>query len=114
MIQPMIENAISHGLEGMENGGIVLLEIFEQDSDLHIKISDNGKGMTPKELENLKIRINTKDETRTRSIGLYNINQRLHLCYGSDCQLHISSIKGQQTSFLLTLPLDKIKEGKQQ
>ena len=112
MIQPIIENAISHGLEGLENGGIVLLEIFEQDACLHIQISDNGKGMTPEKLENLKIRLSTKDETRTRSIGLYNINQRLHLCYGSDCQLQISSIKGQQTSFLLTLPLDKIKEGK--
>lgn len=111
MIQPIIENSISHGLEGMESGGIVLLEIFEQDSSLHIQISDNGKGMSPEELENLKIRINTKDETRTRSIGLYNINQRLHLCYGSDCQLQISSIKGQKTTFLLTFPLDKIKEG---
>lgn len=111
MIQPIIENSISHGLEGMESGGIVLLEIFEQNSSLHIQISDNGKGMSPEELENLKIRINTKDETRTRSIGLYNINQRLHLCYGSDCQLQISSIKGQKTTFLLTFPLDKIKEG---
>ena len=39
----------------MENGGIVLLEIFEQDACLHIQISDNGKGMTPEKLENLKI-----------------------------------------------------------
>lgn len=110
MIQPIIENSISHGLEGMESGGIVTLEVFEQDTYLHIRISDNGKGMTDQELNDLKIRINTKDETRTRSIGLYNINQRLQLCYGSDCQLQIHSIQGRQTTFLLTLPLDKIKE----
>ena len=110
MIQPIIENAISHGLEGMESGGHILLKIRENGKFLIIRISDNGKGMTPEELDALRERIRTKDETRTRSIGLYNINQRLQLFYDPDCHLQIESIAGTKTTFTLNLPLDKIKE----
>ena len=110
MLQPIIENAISHGLEGMESNGHILLEMQEDYGFLLIRISDNGKGMTPEELSALLIRIDTRDETRTRSIGLYNINQRLQLFYGPACKLHIESTAGVKTSFTLRLPLDKIKE----
>ena len=110
MLQPIIENSISHGLEGMESGGHILLEIREDYGFLLIRISDNGKGMTPEELEALLVRIATRDETRTRSIGLYNINQRLQLFYGPNCKLQIESTAGVKTTFALRLPLDKIKE----
>lgn len=110
MLQPIIENSISHGLEGMESGGRILLEIREDYGFLMIRISDNGKGMTPEELDALLIRIATRDETRTRSIGLYNIDQRLQLFYGPNCKLHIESTAGVKTTFTLRLPLDKIKE----
>ncbi len=110
MLQPIIENSISHGLEGMESGGHILLEIREDYGFLMIRISDNGKGMTPEELDALLIRIATRDETRTRSIGLYNIDQRLQLFYGPNCKLHIESTAGVKTTFTLRLPLDKIKE----
>lgn len=110
MLQPIIENAISHGLEGMEQGGLILLEIREDYGFLLIRISDNGKGMTPEELEALLVRIATRDETRTRSIGLYNIDQRLQLFYGPACKLQVESTAGIKTTFTLRLPLDKIKE----
>ena len=110
MLQPIIENSISHGLEGMESGGHILLEIREDYGFLMIRISDNGKGMTPDELEALLVRIATRDETRTRSIGLYNIDQRLQLFYGPGCKLQIESTAGVKTTFTLRLPLDKIKE----
>ena len=110
MLQPIIENSISHGLEGMESGGHILLEIREDYGFLMIRISDNGKGMTPEELDALLVRIATRDETRTRSIGLYNIDQRLQLFYGPNCKLHIESTAGVKTTFTLRLPLDKIKE----
>lgn len=110
MLQPIIENSIFHGLEDMESGGHILLEIREDYGFLLIRISDNGKGMTPEELEALLVRIATRDETRTRSIGLYNIDQRLQLFYGPGCKLHIESTADVKTTFTLRMPLDKIKE----
>lgn len=110
MLQPIVENSISHGLDGMDSGGKILLEIFEEETDLIIRISDNGKGMTKEELESFMQRMTDHDETRTRSIGLSNINHRLSLCYGSDCQLHMESALNCGTCTILKLPLSKIKE----
>lgn len=111
LLQPVVENSISHGLEGVDCNGRILLEIQEENNAfLCIRISDNGRGMSQEELNELRYRIITKDETRTRSIGLYNINQRLQLFYGSDCQLRIDSIQHVKTTVTLWLPLNKIKE----
>ena len=113
MLQPIVENAISHGLEGRDTDGQILLEIFEDDPKdpqfLNIHVKDNGSGMTAEELEALRIRVATKDETRTRSIGLYNIDQRLQLCYGPDCRLEIYSTPGVGTTVCLHLPISKVR-----
>ena len=65
--------------------------------------------MTADELEALRVRVAAKDETRTRSIGLYNIDQRLQLCYGPDCRLEIYSTPGAGTTVSLRLPIAKVK-----
>lgn len=113
MLQPIVENAISHGLEGRETDGQIVLEIFEDDTAspqfLCIHIKDNGNGMTAQELEALRIRVATRDETRTRSIGLYNIDQRLLLCYGPNCRLEIYSTLGVGTTVCLRLPIGKVR-----
>ena len=109
LLQPIVENAISHGLEGADDKkGQIEMKIYKDETYLHISISDNGIGMTKDELYNLKQKIMTKDDTKTRSIGLYNINQRISLCYGPKCHLNISSILGEKTTVSLQLPLDKI------
>ena len=113
MLQPIVENAISHGLEGRDNDGQIVLEIFPDHSQdpqfLCIHVKDNGCGMTSEELKSLRKRVATKDETRTRSIGLYNIDQRLQLCYGPDCRLEIYSTPGAGTTVCLRLPIVKVR-----
>lgn len=113
MLQPIVENAISHGLEGRDTDGQIILEIYEDDPQdpqfLCIHVKDNGCGMTADELEALRVRVATKDETRTRSIGLYNIDQRLQLCYGPDCRLGIYSTPGAGTTVCLRLPIAKVR-----
>ncbi len=93
MLQPIVENSISHGLKGMDIGGLITMKIYRTRGELCIFVSDNGKGMTCEELLELREKINWKDESRTRSIGLYNINQRLLLCYGAKYRLEITSEK---------------------
>lgn len=113
MLQPIVENAISHGLEGRDTDGQIVLEIYEDHPQnpqfLCIHVKDNGCGMTADELEALRVRVSTKDETRTHSIGLYNIDQRLQLCYGPDCRLEIYSTPGAGTTVSLRLPIAKVK-----
>lgn len=109
LLQPIVENAISHGLENVEENGTVDIKIFEQDDTcLCIDISDNGAGMSEKELMQLRKNISEKDTSRTQSIGLYNINQRIQLCYGPEYSLSVNSIRGKGTIVSLRLPLNKL------
>lgn len=107
LLQPIVENSISHGLEGYDDAtGKIILCISKDDTYLYIDISDNGIGMTKEQLECLRKKISRKDSTLTQSIGLYNINQRIRLCYGDDYQLQIFSELGKGTVIRLTLPLN--------
>lgn len=110
LLQPIVENSISHGLKDMESGGLITLAITEEAELLNIRITDNGSGMTTEEREKLLHKINTYDETKTKSIGLSNINHRLVLCYGTGYHFEIESIPNCSTAVTLKLPLCKIKE----
>lgn len=106
LIQPIVENAIAHGLEEVESNGQIMIEVYTKGKDiLHIDISDNGCGMSPETLEKIRIRIETPHLNSNRSIGLYNINQRIRLCYGTQYGLAIDSTKGKGTKVSLILPL---------
>ncbi len=110
LLQPIVENAFSHGLESTEENGKIRVSIKEEaDALLCITISDNGIGMTKEELEQLRTRVHTMDMTRTRSIGLSNINQRIRLRYGPEYGIHFISEPGQGTSVILKLPLEKLE-----
>lgn len=109
LLQPIIENAILHGLEGVQGRGEIHISVHtDQEEFLFIEVRDNGEGMTQEILENLRKTIQIKDETKTRSIGLYNINQRISLCYGPAYGMKIDSQLGVGTCVSLKLPLEKI------
>lgn len=112
LLQPIVENAILHGLEDIEHGGIITLSIYKKtpaDRELlFIDISDNGNGMTEEVLEQLRHDIEVRDMSKSKSIGLYNINQRIKLCYGDTCRLHVYSEYQQGTTVRLMLPVDKM------
>ncbi|MGN1142710.1 MAG: sensor histidine kinase [Oliverpabstia sp.] len=109
LLQPIVENAILHGLEGIQGRGEILITVYTKNEEfLFIDVSDNGEGMNQEELENLRKTIQIKDETKTRSIGLYNINQRITLCYGSEYGMEIDSQQGVGTRVSLKLPFEKI------
>lgn len=110
LLQPIVENAFSHGLENTEEKGEIHVSIQEEsDAFLCITITDNGIGMTEEELENLRIRVQTMDMTRTRSIGLSNIHQRIRLRYGPEYGIRFISAPGEGTSVILKLPLEKLE-----
>lgn len=106
LLQPIVENAIIHGLEqAEENGYIEITVAVPENKLLQIAITDNGCGMSEKELETLKIRMAQKTMDRTCSIGLCNINQRIRLYYGDLYGMTIESTPGKGTCIMLNLPV---------
>ena len=111
LMQPLIENAILHGLEEKEEGGLVRICIEkgilqkngEQKETLVICVSDNGCGMDGDELQELRVHMEQASKDK-RSIGLYNVNQRIRLSYGAPFEMKIESQKGEGTAITLVLP----------
>ena len=107
LIQPIVENSIIHGLEEVESNGMIHINITtNQDNDtVIIAVSDNGIGLTNEELDKLLTRIRSREKRSTSSIGLFNIYQRIQLCYGIDYGLTITSAPNEGTTVSIILPL---------
>lgn len=109
LVQPIVENAMAHALEKVEEAGWINIKVYtKEDEYLHIDISDNGCGMDKDTLEQLKIKLNTPNLKLNQSIGLYNINQRIKLCYGAEYGLFIESTPDVGTKVCLLLPLIEV------
>lgn len=106
LIQPIVENTIAHGLEEADGDGQIRIEVYTKKKEiLHIEISDNGCGMSSEKLMALREKIDTPHLNISRNIGLYNINQRIRLCYGPEYGIMIDSEAGEGTKVSLILPL---------
>ena len=109
LLQPIVENALLHGLEETEAGGMIVIMAHKKQENnqciLRIDISDNGCGMEANVLKELRKNIEVKNISRTRSIGLFNINQRMKLTYGNAYGLRIYSHEGEGTLIRLRIPL---------
>lgn len=101
LLQPIVENAILHGLEEVESGGRIVVDIHRDTNNpdtLIIAISDNGCGMDADTLNNMRINLEKGNISKRYGIGLYNINQRIRLCYGTGYGLSIDSEEGSGTT----------------
>ena len=104
LLQPVVENAILHGLESKTEDGMITIQIASADATLLITIKDNGQGMTNEELDALRDRIRNHPSSDTHSIGLYNIKQRISLFYGEGYYMEIDSAIGAGTTVRLKIP----------
>lgn len=106
LLQPIVENAIVHGLENVDAIGHLTINVQVQSELLLIQIRDNGDGMSGEDLQKLRERIRNHDPEDTHSIGLYNIDQRIHLLYGEEYGLEVESVLHEGTCVTLRLPAD--------
>ncbi|MBR0599305.1 sensor histidine kinase [Sinanaerobacter chloroacetimidivorans] len=103
-IQPLVENGIVHGLERKRGGGTLKISIWEEDESVCVKVSDDGVGFDTSRID---LEAESDDgQTRHNHVALANINRRIHLLYGQQYGMTISSEPGKGTDVMLTLPID--------
>jgi sensor histidine kinase YesM len=108
LLQPLVENAIYHGLNS-HNGGEITITAVERPNEIAVYIIDNGEGMSEQKLLEVKASIlKPVNEEYQEGIGLRNVNRRLQLHYGDRHQLQIQSEWKVRTELMLTLP--KVKK----
>lgn len=103
LIQPLVENAISHGLEGITYPGFIRLTITKEGHDVVIVVQDNGSGIPPQKLKQLQKKIQTPSTYAKRNIGLANVNHRVKMFYGADYGLTIESVSNSGTQVTLRI-----------
>lgn len=110
-IQPLVENAVFHGLERKRDNGTVVISIEKTSTRLFIRVTDNGIGMDASAVSSLNQRLRSgvpvtdELENVTESgIGLINVSQRIHSIYGHSYGANISSTIGLGTEIEITLP----------
>lgn len=109
LLQPIVENAIVHGIEGIRGNGILEISIYEQESSLNVEISDNGCGITKEKLEKINSILKgtteiDKSEVKHKSIGISNINERIKIFYGKRYGVRIFSKVNFGTRVIVNLP----------
>lgn len=108
MLQPLVENAVFHGLEQkMGNGEVKVVVRRKWDNFIMFLVQDNGCGIKMEQLQH--IRENLDDKMSKKGIGLANIYQRLKLFYGEEVVFKIKSRVGEGTSVMIVVP-DHVKE----
>lgn len=103
-IQPLVENAIQHGLEEMVGACYISVQLYFEDTLLKIIVLDNGPGIAKKTIGQI---YDGNVKTKGSGIGLYNINERIQLMFGEKYDVKIESEKQKGTKVIITLPFMK-------
>lgn len=106
VIQPLVENAIYHGIDMKKEAGKLCIECSKFEDKVLISVSDNGIGIKKQDLEELRKNLeNSIDRKINKSIGLINVNSRLKLYYGENCSLSIESDYDIGTKVYFKIPI---------
>ena len=102
-IQPLLENAIYHGMEGMYEDGEIEIRIYEKEGAIKIEVADNGPGMTAEKLDYI-MHNKVISSKRGSGIGVRNVNERIQLIYGKNYGITIASELDEGTVATITIP----------
>lgn len=105
IIQPIVENAIFHGIEAKEEPGLIVVESTIMDEALLITVSDDGIGMNEQELRQLYERFDNREYQNGKSIGIMNVQNRIKINFGEKYGLTVESETGIGTSVTMKLPV---------
>lgn len=108
-LQPLVENAIVHGLEKVSRKGLIQVKLVQTEERILITVSDDGIGMSPEQLDTMNERMKSMYISGSRrnghnSIAVNNINARIKLTFGDAYGIFYRSMEGEGTDAVLTIP----------
>lgn len=112
-LQPVVENAIMHGLEPKEDGGRITITARQAGDRIRIDIQDTGVGMKVSGIDHF-LEGNRSGRGHTTGLGLSNAHRRLKYCFGDSSGVEISSVYGEGTTVTVWIPLQNEKSERSQ
>ncbi len=109
ILQPLVENAIYHGIKYKEGKGLIRIRGFRKGDQMILLVQDDGKGMDVEALAHI-FEKHTRD-TRSNGVGLNNVNERIQLYYGEEYGISFQSSPGKGTEAAIRLPFGR-EEGR--
>ena len=108
ILQPIVENAIEHGIEVMEEDkrGLILIKGWIEGDNIYISVTDNGVGMDEEKAASIITQ-------HSKGYGMRNVNERIHLFYGENYGLKVSSEINKGTTITVCIPIKKVGEIKE-
>ncbi len=108
LLQPLVENAVYHGLEPKLGSGFVKLTVFREENRLVLTVEDNGVGISESRLRELREKVFFSDATAVNGkefLALKNIHNRLRLLFGTDYSFSIQSFQNNLTKVTIAFPV---------
>lgn len=108
ILQPIVENAIEHGIEVLEDDkrGLIVIKGWIEDDNIYISVTDNGVGMDEEKAASIITQ-------QSKGYGIRNVNERIHLFYGEDYGLKVSSQVNKGTTITVCIPIKNVGDIKE-
>ena len=109
-LQPLVENAVKHGLEERDSGGLLRLRVRRRKGCIYIFICDNGVGIEKEQMEEMTVRLRENVEQpleyidANKGVGMMNVHLRMRLFYGNAYAIKLFSKKEQGTCVCIRIP----------
>ncbi len=104
IIQPLVENAIYHGIKLKREGGTISIVGFELEHDIIIKVIDTGAGMTVDRLNAIHEYLESGESNNITMYGIKNVNERIEIFFGKSYGLRFTSEVGKGTTAIIRIP----------
>ena len=103
-LQPLVENSLYHGIKYKRAKGNIVVTGALSEGEIHFKVEDNGVGMEPEELMNLRSEIMKPCKDTGKGFGLANVNERIRMNFGAQYGMRIDSRAGMGTRVEIVIP----------
>ena len=98
VLQPLVENAIYHGIRNKKDKGKIKISTFQEEEKVILALEDNGSGMDESQVKNII-------ESKTTGIGVRTTKERLRVFYGDDYEFVVESKKDIGTKIIIKMPI---------
>ncbi|MCE5286156.1 MAG: sensor histidine kinase [Pelosinus sp.] len=105
LLQPLVENAIYHGLNAKRGGGKLVIIAKKRNNQLYFSVTDNGNGITPEKIQEINEMLLKKKSPENLGYGVFNVNERIRLVFGDEYGLIFHSVYGEGTTVEIWHPL---------